>query len=161
MIKNLVGRIAGKAETPREGAPSNPTPRQASAPASPGKAHVGGEREGEKKSGGRNNRRRRGKGKAQALSETAREYGATMVVIDAALSPSQLRNLEDLAGIPCAVEVASEFRYRRRVQHPGTLLLTISQSGETADTLAALRNADDANIVGSLVIANVPPIAKT
>ena len=63
--------------------------------------------------------------------------------------------LEDLAGIPCAVEVASEFRYRNRVQHPGTLLLTISQSGETADTLAALRNADDDDIIGSLVICNV------
>jgi glucosamine--fructose-6-phosphate aminotransferase (isomerizing) len=63
--------------------------------------------------------------------------------------------LEELAGIPCAVEVASEFRYRKRVQHPGTLLLTISQSGETADTLAALRNATDESFVGSLVIANV------
>ena len=63
--------------------------------------------------------------------------------------------LEDLAGIPCEVEIASEFRYRRRAQHPGTLLVTVSQSGETADTLAALRDATDPAFVGSLVIANV------
>ncbi|KZX55953.1 glutamine--fructose-6-phosphate aminotransferase [Halioglobus sp. HI00S01] len=63
--------------------------------------------------------------------------------------------LEELAGIPCEVEVASEFRYRKRVQIPGTLLLTISQSGETADTLAALRDAGTDDFVGSLVIANV------
>jgi glutamine---fructose-6-phosphate transaminase (isomerizing) len=63
--------------------------------------------------------------------------------------------LEELAGIPCQVEVASEFRYRKRVQHEGTLLLTISQSGETADTLAALRNTPEGEFVGSLVIANV------
>ncbi|MDH5735111.1 MAG: glutamine--fructose-6-phosphate transaminase (isomerizing), partial [Gammaproteobacteria bacterium] len=48
--------------------------------------------------------------------------------------------LESLAGIPCNVEVASEFRYRHPVVHPDTLVVTISQSGETADTLAALRS---------------------
>jgi glucosamine--fructose-6-phosphate aminotransferase (isomerizing) len=63
--------------------------------------------------------------------------------------------LEELAGIPCQVEVASEFRYRKRVQHPGTLLVTVSQSGETADTLAALRNVAAGEFIGSLVIANV------
>ncbi len=63
--------------------------------------------------------------------------------------------LEELAGIACEVEVASEFRYRKRVQHEGTLLLTISQSGETADTLAALRNAGEHEFVGTMVIANV------
>ncbi len=63
--------------------------------------------------------------------------------------------LEELAGIPCQVEVASEFRYRKRVQHPATLLVAISQSGETADTLAALRNAQQGEFIGSLVIANV------
>jgi glucosamine--fructose-6-phosphate aminotransferase (isomerizing) len=63
--------------------------------------------------------------------------------------------LEELAGIPCQVEVASEFRYRKRVQHPGSLLVTISQSGETADSLAALRNIGEAEFLGSLVIANV------
>ncbi|HEY7776352.1 MAG TPA: glutamine--fructose-6-phosphate transaminase (isomerizing), partial [Kineobactrum sp.] len=63
--------------------------------------------------------------------------------------------LEELAGVPCAVEVASEFRYRKRVQHPGTLLVTVSQSGETADTLAALRNATEEEFIASLVISNV------
>lgn len=63
--------------------------------------------------------------------------------------------LEELAGIACEVEVASEFRYRRRVGHAGTLLVTISQSGETADTLAALRDARQGEFVASLVIANV------
>jgi len=63
--------------------------------------------------------------------------------------------LEELAGISCEVEVASEFRYRKRVQHEGTLLVAISQSGETADTLAALRNATEGEFIGSLVIANV------
>jgi len=63
--------------------------------------------------------------------------------------------LEELAGIPCEVEVASEFRYRKRVSHADTLLLTISQSGETADSLAALRNAASGEFVASLVISNV------
>jgi glucosamine--fructose-6-phosphate aminotransferase (isomerizing) len=63
--------------------------------------------------------------------------------------------LEDIAGIPCQVEVASEFRYRKRVAHPGTLLVTVSQSGETADTLAALRHAARDEFVASLVVANV------
>ena len=63
--------------------------------------------------------------------------------------------LEELAGIPCQVEIASEFRYRKRVHHAGTLLVTVSQSGETADTLAALRDATHDAFVGSLVIANV------
>ncbi len=49
--------------------------------------------------------------------------------------------IEDLAGVPCSVEVASEFRYRKHVIQPDTLFLCISQSGETADTLAALRQA--------------------
>lgn len=63
--------------------------------------------------------------------------------------------LEEIAGVACEVEVASEFRYRKRVQHEGTLLVAISQSGETADTLAALRNATDGEFIGSLVVANV------
>ncbi len=63
--------------------------------------------------------------------------------------------LEELSGIACEVEVASEFRYRKRVQHEGTLLVAISQSGETADTLAALRDATEGEFVGSLVISNV------
>jgi glucosamine--fructose-6-phosphate aminotransferase (isomerizing) len=63
--------------------------------------------------------------------------------------------LEDIAGVPCQVEGASEFRYRRRVARPGTLLVTVSQSGETADTLAALRHSAADEFIASLVIANV------
>jgi len=63
--------------------------------------------------------------------------------------------IEDIAGVPCSVEVASEFRYRKSVIPPGTLLLTISQSGETADTLAALRDVQD-QVLASLAICNVP-----
>lgn len=63
---------------------------------------------------------------------------------------------EELAGIPCFVDVASEFRYRKHVVQPGTLFVTISQSGETADTLAALQQAKQEDYVGSLVICNVP-----
>lgn len=63
---------------------------------------------------------------------------------------------EEIAGIHCHVEVASEFRYRKHVVRPGTLFVTISQSGETADSLAALQQAGSENYVGSLVICNVP-----
>jgi glucosamine--fructose-6-phosphate aminotransferase (isomerizing) len=59
-------------------------------------------------------------------------------------------------GIPCQIEVASEFRYRHAVVQPDTLFVTISQSGETADTLAALRAAKQAAYIGSLVVCNVP-----
>lgn len=60
---------------------------------------------------------------------------------------------EDWAGIPCAVEVASEFRYRKTVVRPNTLFVSVSQSGETADTLAALRGSD--GYLASLTICNV------
>ena len=63
--------------------------------------------------------------------------------------------LESLAGIPCQVEVASEFRYRKVVVQPDTLFVSISQSGETADTLAALRNAKELGFLASLAICNV------
>lgn len=63
---------------------------------------------------------------------------------------------EELAGIPCFVDVASEFRYRKHVVQPGTLFVSISQSGETADTLAALQQAKKESYIGSLVICNVP-----
>jgi glucosamine--fructose-6-phosphate aminotransferase (isomerizing) len=63
--------------------------------------------------------------------------------------------LEGLAGIPCQVEVASEFRYRKVVVQPDTLFVSISQSGETADTLAALRNGKQLGFLGSLAICNV------
>ena len=65
------------------------------------------------------------------------------------------------AGVPCSVEVASEYRYRKVVVPPGTLFLSISQSGETADTLAALRFAKTAGYVGSLTICNVPESSLT
>jgi glucosamine--fructose-6-phosphate aminotransferase (isomerizing) len=68
--------------------------------------------------------------------------------------------LEGLAGIPCQIEVASEFRYRKVVVQPDTLFVSISQSGETADTLAALRNAkalspEQGGYLASLSICNV------
>ncbi len=63
---------------------------------------------------------------------------------------------EELAGIPCFVDVASEFRYRKHVVQPGTLFVTVSQSGETADTLAAQRQVRQEAYVGSLTICNVP-----
>lgn len=63
--------------------------------------------------------------------------------------------LEALAGIPCEVEIASEFRYRQPVIEPHTLFIAISQSGETADTLAALRLVKQQNIHGTLTICNV------
>ncbi len=64
--------------------------------------------------------------------------------------------LEQGAKIPCSVEVASEYRYRDPVVPPGTLFVAISQSGETADTLAALRYARKNGYLGSVVICNVP-----
>lgn len=63
--------------------------------------------------------------------------------------------LESLGGISCNVEIASEFRYRKSFVQPNSLLVSISQSGETADTLAALRLAKEAGYVGSLTICNV------
>ena len=64
--------------------------------------------------------------------------------------------LEGIAGIPCSVEVASEYRYRNVVVMPDTLFLAISQSGETADTLAALRDGRERGYLGSFAICNVP-----
>jgi glucosamine--fructose-6-phosphate aminotransferase (isomerizing) len=63
--------------------------------------------------------------------------------------------IEALAHLPCRVEVASEYRYRDSVPHPKTLVVTISQSGETADTLAALRHAQSLGMPHSLTICNV------
>jgi len=63
--------------------------------------------------------------------------------------------LEDIAGIPTQVEVASEYRYRTSVPDPRTLVVTISQSGETADTLAALRHAQSLGMRHTLTICNV------
>jgi glucosamine--fructose-6-phosphate aminotransferase (isomerizing) len=64
--------------------------------------------------------------------------------------------LESLAGIPCSVEVASEFRYRKTVVPANSLFVTLSQSGETADTLAALRLSKKIGYLSSLAICNVP-----
>jgi len=63
--------------------------------------------------------------------------------------------LEDIAGIPTQVEVASEYRYRTSVPDPRTLVVVISQSGETADTLAALRHAQGLGMRHTLTICNV------
>ena len=63
--------------------------------------------------------------------------------------------LESIARIPCQTDIASDYRYRDIVVQPGTLYVTISQSGETADTLAALRHASSRNYVASLAICNV------
>jgi glucosamine--fructose-6-phosphate aminotransferase (isomerizing) len=63
--------------------------------------------------------------------------------------------IEDQAGLPCQVEVASEYRYRNVSVPEGTLLITISQSGDTADTLAALRYAKQQGYLGTLAICNV------
>ena len=64
--------------------------------------------------------------------------------------------LEDIAGISCQVEIASEFRYRKKAILPDTLLIFVSQSGETADTLSALRSVKTFGYSGILSICNVP-----
>ena len=64
--------------------------------------------------------------------------------------------IEQLAGVPCTAEIASEYRYREPVARAGTLFLTISQSGETADTLAALKLAKQRPYLTQLAICNVP-----
>ncbi|EQA08217.1 glutamine--fructose-6-phosphate transaminase (isomerizing) [Glaesserella parasuis] len=62
---------------------------------------------------------------------------------------------ESIAGVACDVEIASEFRYRKFVTRPNSLLITISQSGETADTLAALRLAKESGFMAAMTICNV------
>ncbi|WP_034918203.1 glutamine--fructose-6-phosphate transaminase (isomerizing) [Erwinia sp. 9145] len=62
---------------------------------------------------------------------------------------------ESLANVPCDVEIASEFRYRKSAVRKNSLMITLSQSGETADTLAALRLSKDLGYLGSLAICNV------
>ena len=63
--------------------------------------------------------------------------------------------IESVAGLPCQVEVASEYRYRNSVTLPNTLVVGISQSGETADTLAALQHLDADRVLARLAICNV------
>jgi glucosamine--fructose-6-phosphate aminotransferase (isomerizing) len=67
--------------------------------------------------------------------------------------------IEAIAKVPCQVEIASEYRYRESVPNPNTLVVTITQSGETADTLAALRHAQSLGMTHTLTICNVPTSA--
>jgi len=67
--------------------------------------------------------------------------------------------LESVAKVPCTVEIASEYRYRDSVPDPDTLVVVISQSGETADTLAALKHAKSLGMARTLAICNVPESA--
>ncbi len=64
--------------------------------------------------------------------------------------------IETLAKMPCTVEIASEYRYRDSVPHENALVLVVSQSGETADTLAALKHAKSLGHKHTLAICNVP-----
>ena len=67
--------------------------------------------------------------------------------------------IEQVAGIACNVEIASEYRYRQSVANPNQLVVVISQSGETADTLAALQHAKSMGHTHTLAICNVPESA--
>jgi glucosamine--fructose-6-phosphate aminotransferase (isomerizing) len=69
--------------------------------------------------------------------------------------------LESIAGVPCQIEIASEYRYRHVVVPPNTLFITLSQSGETADTLEALRMAKTAGYLGALTVCNSPHSSMT
>jgi len=69
--------------------------------------------------------------------------------------------IESIAGLPCQVEIASEYRYRETVPNPNALVVTISQSGETADTIAALQYAKSLGQDKTLAICNVPESALT
>jgi glucosamine--fructose-6-phosphate aminotransferase (isomerizing) len=116
-----------------------------------------------------------------AVANTLRERTANGKVLDAAFGPKAIGALdatrgvhivacgtsyhagliarywiEDLCRLPCSVEIASEYRYRSPVVPDNTLFVTISQSGETADTLAALRAAKERNYLSTLAICNVP-----
>ena len=118
---------------------------------------------------------------AEAVARTLAERIANGKVLDAAFGPKanevldQTRGvhivacgtsyhaglvarywIEQLCRLPCTVEIASEYRYRSPVVPEGTLFVTISQSGETADTLAALRAAMKMGYVSTLTICNVP-----
>ena len=118
---------------------------------------------------------------ARAVAETLEERIGDGRVLDAAMGPAaaeildQVRAvqivacgtsyhagliarywIEEYCNIPCRVEIASEFRYRKVVVPEGALFLTISQSGETADTLAALRKAKKIGYLTSMTICNVP-----
>ena len=118
---------------------------------------------------------------AQAVAQTLSERVANGRVLDAAFGPKandvldQTKGvhivacgtsyhaglvarywIEQLCRLPCTVEIASEYRYRSPVVPEGTLFVTLSQSGETADTLAALRAAKELAYVSTLTICNSP-----
>ncbi len=118
---------------------------------------------------------------ARAVGRTLEERIANGRVLDAAFGPGAAKVLDQTRGVhivacgtsyhaglvarywieqlcrlPCSVEIASEYRYRSPVVPENTLFVTISQSGETADTLAALRAAKTLNYISSLSICNVP-----
>jgi len=118
---------------------------------------------------------------AQAVARTLNERIANGKVLDAAFGPKANEVLdvtkgvhivacgtsyhaglvarywiEQLCRLPCTVEIASEYRYRSPVVPQGTLFVTISQSGETADTLAALRAAKEMDYISTLTICNAP-----
>ncbi|MGQ9831979.1 MAG: glutamine--fructose-6-phosphate transaminase (isomerizing) [Thermochromatium sp.] len=94
----------------------------------------------------------------QAIERFAETRAVTMVACGTSFHAALVARywMEAIAGIPCQVEVASEYRYRRHVVQERSLFVTISQSGETADTLAALRQAKDSGYVATLAICNVP-----
>jgi len=117
----------------------------------------------------------------QAVARTLNERTANGKVLDAAFGPEANEVLdrtrgvhivacgtsyhaglvarywiEQLSRLPCTVEIASEYRYRSPVVPEGTLFVTISQSGETADTLAAVRAAKEMDYLSTLTICNVP-----
>ena len=117
----------------------------------------------------------------RAIADTLSERIANDKVLDAAFGPNAAKILdatrcvhivacgtsyhsgmvarywiEKYANLPCTVEIASEYRYRTLVVPEGTLFITISQSGETADTLAALRSAKNLGYLSSLAICNAP-----
>ncbi|MGE3775406.1 MAG: glutamine--fructose-6-phosphate transaminase (isomerizing), partial [Gammaproteobacteria bacterium] len=100
---------------------------------------------------------------AEAAAIFERIKGVTIVACGTSYHAGTVAKywLEGIAGVPCTVEVASEFRYRNPVVPKDTLLVTISQSGETADTLAALREAKRAGYAHSLAICNVPESSLT
>ncbi len=118
---------------------------------------------------------------SRAVADTLAERIADGRVLDAALGPTAAEVLaktravqivacgtsyhagliarywiEEHCGIPCRVEIASEYRYRKVVVPEGGLFITISQSGETADTLAALRKAKASGYLATLAVCNVP-----
>ncbi|MDR0577373.1 MAG: glutamine--fructose-6-phosphate transaminase (isomerizing) [Candidatus Accumulibacter sp.] len=91
--------------------------------------------------------------------ETLKEIGQVLIIACGTSHHAGLVArywIEALAGVPCNVEVASEYRYRESVADPRTLVVTLSQSGETADTLAALQHAKSLGMRHTLCICNVP-----